>query len=306
MGMARRHLAWDKPLLVMDWPSWLPWWLDRQPFSYKEHGQIIFSTHVYGAFGVKGQQEVRDAFANDLDLIAEFYTHSRYKIVVSEYAVSRHGPGDPRRDPFEYHSLANWYVHQFNQHGIGSAVWNFDAGKWVRAWGPVALNQVGMHPIHWREIFSVAAPLPSHRIHPNPAQLTPFPPEPPPSRRHRAVELAASYYYLLMPLLVGFFFLCGCRNLRAWVCGCFKAPPAGTLMVSTSRCEETLSFKETAPRLEAPLDEERSISVSTEEEEEEEPPEYRLLATLAPIDEQSHEDDESGSDNASAFWSTML
>jgi len=66
--------------------------------------------------------------------------------------LNNHGTGGANDDAFDYNSLANWFVHQFNQHGIGSMVWNFDAGPC--AWGPVAADKVGKRPIEWKTIFN--------------------------------------------------------------------------------------------------------------------------------------------------------
>jgi len=151
---ARRHLDWDKPLVIMDWPRWLSWWQEQQPFSYGKHGRILFSTHLYDAVGVRDQEDVRRCFAEDIAKITDFVQKSKYDIIVSEWALSGHGNGTPREDPFDYHSLANWLVYQFNQQSLGSVVWNFDAGYWSHVWGPVAAANMGARVIDWRGIFS--------------------------------------------------------------------------------------------------------------------------------------------------------
>jgi len=154
--VARRHVHWDVPLVIMDWPGWLPWWKDQEVFSYAAHGRIVFSTHTYylDAF-MTGQEETRQYFASgDIAKIADFYLHSRYDIMVSEYALNNHGSGSALDDAFNYNSLENWFVNQFNQYGMGSMLWNFDAGEMMEAWGPVTVERLGASPIDWKKIFT--------------------------------------------------------------------------------------------------------------------------------------------------------
>mmetsp|Transcript_2108 Transcript_2108/g.6234 ORF Transcript_2108/g.6234 Transcript_2108/m.6234 type:complete len:659 (+) Transcript_2108:82-2058(+) len=146
---ARRHLTWDVPLLIMDWPRWLSWWTYMRPFSYEKHGRVLFSTHVYRFNEVTNQIKARGALVADLSMIFEFHAYSKYEIAVTEFALNSHGR------VFDYDSLANWLVHQFNMHGAGSAVWNYDAE--VPSWGPVANPKVGARPIQWAQIFPAPA-----------------------------------------------------------------------------------------------------------------------------------------------------
>jgi len=151
----RKHLPLDKPLMIMEWPDQLGWWKDRKPFNYASHGRILFSTHVYPAEGADtiDQQAARDAVAPNLAGIKNFHLGSPYPLVVTEYALAGHGSAMPE-DLFDYNSLASWYVHQFNQFGAGSMVWNFDAKKDMPSWGPIAAPQVGSRPVDWEAIYS--------------------------------------------------------------------------------------------------------------------------------------------------------
>mmetsp|Transcript_110353 Transcript_110353/g.312041 ORF Transcript_110353/g.312041 Transcript_110353/m.312041 type:complete len:642 (-) Transcript_110353:309-2234(-) len=155
---ARRYLDRDTPLIIMDWPRWLGWWNAQQAFSYAEHGRVMFSTHMYDASGVTDQDAVRRYFSGDMATISHFQSVSKYDVFVSEYALSGHGSGEPNVDAFDYHSLANWLVHQFNRHSLGSAVWNYDAGFYVRTWGPVASTNLGARPVEWSRIFGLRPP----------------------------------------------------------------------------------------------------------------------------------------------------
>jgi len=153
---ARKHLSKETPLVIMDWTSKLEWWHRRRPFSYKKHGRILFSTHLYHMGPeITDQNEARRSFRHEISLIKKFHLESIYDVLVTEYAVSGHGPGNPENDLFDYNSLANWYVHQFNKRGMGSMVWNFDASPSVRAWGPVEqAGRLGGSPIAWKKILS--------------------------------------------------------------------------------------------------------------------------------------------------------
>merc|ERR1712032_1034401 len=112
-------MPWEKPIIIMDWPSWLEWWMTQPPLLFGEYGHIKFATHLYwlGPF-IVGQAEARATYAQDLEKIRQFYANTRYDIVVTEYALNNHGSGSPSDDAFDYNSLANWFVHIFNQNGI--------------------------------------------------------------------------------------------------------------------------------------------------------------------------------------------
>jgi len=150
---ARQHIIKNKPLIIMDWTRWLGWWQKERAFTYAKHGRIMFATHVYGADGVTDQLDVRSRLSSDMEAISEFFTQSEHSIFVSEYALSGHGTGELCKDPFDYHSLANWFVHQFNQFGAGSVVWNFDAATTERPWGPVATRRLGSGEVEWKQIL---------------------------------------------------------------------------------------------------------------------------------------------------------
>jgi len=156
---ARQHLHPDVPLVVMDWTKWLPWWKNQNVFNYRDHGRVVFSTHLYDGFGVEHQSVVRQAFQADLSAVEDFYCNSKHEVIVSEYSLSGHGNGNPGVDPFDYHSLANWLVPQISQRSLGSAVWNYDAAIFSRIWGPVAHDNLGVRPVNWAKIFDVP-PLP--------------------------------------------------------------------------------------------------------------------------------------------------
>merc|ERR1712113_1309742 len=106
---ARKHLAPDKPLMIMEWPAQLAWWKDRRPFNYASHGRIVFSTHVYAGPGADtvAQQAARDSVAINLGGIKDFHFGSPYPLVVTEYALAGHGSAGPE-DPFDYNALASW------------------------------------------------------------------------------------------------------------------------------------------------------------------------------------------------------
>jgi hypothetical protein len=154
---ARKHIDLKVPLVIMEWPRWLSWWSQKTPFSYKEHGNIIFAAHLYYMGpDLVDQQESRWAFEADLSSVAEFHLHSRYEIFVSEFGLNSHGSGVPEDDYFDYNSFANWFVHQSNRFALGSMVWNYDGPG---AWGPVAnKGTLGAVPIEWNQIFSSTGP----------------------------------------------------------------------------------------------------------------------------------------------------
>jgi len=141
----------------MEWPDKLPWWKSQHPYTYAAQGVVMFSTHLYYMAGKSGlylvdQQDARSHFDKDIEGLRDFHLNCNYPLMVSEYGMNDHGSGD-QNDPFDYSSLANWYVHQFNQFGLGSMVWNFDAASNVAPWGPVAAPRVGTQPIDWPRIF---------------------------------------------------------------------------------------------------------------------------------------------------------
>lgn len=155
---ARKFLDKNTPLIVMEWPDKLPWWKRQHPYTYATHGVVMFSTHLYYMAGKSGlylvdQQDARSHFDKDIAGLRDFHLNCNYPLMVSEYGMNDHGRGD-ENDPFDYNSLANWYVHQFNQFGMGSMVWNFDAASNVAPWGPVAAPRVGTQPIDWPRIFA--------------------------------------------------------------------------------------------------------------------------------------------------------
>lgn len=158
--VARQYLDKNTPLVIMDWTKMLPWWKKQKPFSYHEYGRVIFSTHMYDGFGVYQQNGSRRAFYPDLSMVEDFFIGSKYEVIVSEYSLSGHGSGNPKDDSFDYHSLANWLVHQISQRSLGSAVWNYDAAVDSRVWGPVAHDNLGKRPIRWKDIFESGGPRP--------------------------------------------------------------------------------------------------------------------------------------------------
>merc|ERR1719343_1324220 len=111
----------------------------------------MFSTHIYpGGPETTEQQQARSAFANDVALVSSFHNSGPYEIFVSEYSLAFHGAGDGR-DPFDYAGLASWFVHQLNQQGAGSMLWNFDGAG---AWGPVSHSVGSAGAVPWAAIFA--------------------------------------------------------------------------------------------------------------------------------------------------------
>lgn len=155
IGAARKHMDWDKPILIMDWPAWLPWWKEKESFDYSSHGRIVFSTHVYHLDRDTTRQETtRALMSDDLRTLWDFHWRSKYELVVSEYALSGHGSAFAGDDPFDYSSLGNWMASQFRAAGLGSMVWNFDAAPWLPSWGAVAATKVGNDAVDWRRILT--------------------------------------------------------------------------------------------------------------------------------------------------------
>jgi len=152
IAAARKHLPLEQPIVIMEWANTLSWWRDRKPFWYKAHGRIMFSTHVYSLNAeTTEQQAARSAVGPDVGFIKDFHFTAKYPLIVSEYCLAGHGSANPG-DPFDYKSLADWYVHQFNQFGRGSMLWNFDANQSMPSWGPVATNLVP--PQDWLKSFT--------------------------------------------------------------------------------------------------------------------------------------------------------
>merc|ERR1711920_802684 len=91
--------------------------------------------------------------AGDASLISEFFKHSRYDIIVTEYTLAGHGAG------FDYTSFAGFMVHQFSALAGGSMVWNFDVAPWMRPWGLVAARKENPNDawVDWRRIFQERA-----------------------------------------------------------------------------------------------------------------------------------------------------
>jgi len=149
IAAARKHLPKTKPLIVMEWTQFLHLWYAWKPFSYKHHGRILFSTHLYVMHHLGSQSAARAAYSADLKRIRRFST-GRYDIMVTEWAMQNHGTATPA-DPFDFNSFAHFMVHQMNEYSIGSAVWNYDS--FMRRWGPVAEVNLGTHPVDWKDIF---------------------------------------------------------------------------------------------------------------------------------------------------------
>jgi len=112
----------------------------------------VFSRHLYQypEDWTTDQQKARDSFQQDLDILSDFHENTGSEIFVSEYALNSHGNGKGD-DSFNYGALTHWFVHQFNQHGLGSMIWNYDS--WYEAWGPGKHHQqIGTNPIPWEDI----------------------------------------------------------------------------------------------------------------------------------------------------------
>jgi len=149
---ARSHMDDDKPIVIMDWPVWLPWWQEHARFPYSSHGHITFATHVYSFAPQNDLPSAKAAYALPLEAIRNFTLQSGYEILVTEYALNSHGSGQDD-DQFDYNAFANWYVHQISQVAMGSMIWNYDS-YWT-AWGSVASQQVGNSQMDWKAINTV-------------------------------------------------------------------------------------------------------------------------------------------------------
>lgn len=156
MERARLHLDHDRPLVIMEWPSWLEWWKENADFNYQAHGKVAFSTHIY-AFPYPWTRTLPAAqasFQRDLEKMRAFAMHSGYRIMVSEFSLNSHGNGG-KNDWFDYNALAAWSVQEFERYGLGWMVWNYDS-FWA-AWGSVAKQQVGHFLVDWKKINGRAA-----------------------------------------------------------------------------------------------------------------------------------------------------
>merc|ERR1712032_569682 len=117
---ARVHLGRDKPIIIMDWPGWLPWWQDNAPRSYRDDGNILFSTHFY-KFPQPWTTDLDDAkhtFRRDFDNLQRFSQHSGYDLLLTEWGLNSHGSG--KNQVFDYNKFANWFVHKVGRWALGS------------------------------------------------------------------------------------------------------------------------------------------------------------------------------------------
>jgi len=148
---ARFHMGHDQPIVLMDWPPWLGWWMDNAKFTYPKHGNIIFATHFYKFPHpwTKALQSAKHDFHRDLHRLKNFFLNSGYDIMVSEWALNSHGNGDGG-DSFDYNAYAEWNIYNFNQLSMGSMIWNYDS-RWG-AWGAIASQKVGQSFVNWRKI----------------------------------------------------------------------------------------------------------------------------------------------------------
>jgi len=151
---ARKHLDKEKPLVIFEWAARMWYWRHRRNwFALEDYGRIMFSTHLsmYPSPPTTKQKEARDSFNGGIHAVRDFAFHTGYDVLVTEYALNSHGNGN-KDDHFDYHSLTDWFIHQFEQFAKGSMVWNFDS--FYPAWGPVAKAQVGSgKPVDWKAIL---------------------------------------------------------------------------------------------------------------------------------------------------------
>jgi len=162
IAAARKHLARDVPIVIMDWPDWLAsYWRYHAPstFSESQHGKIVFATHFY-QWPNPWATNLNDAKAlftwnfNDVDA---FTSNTNFEVMWTEWALNNHGGGGSD-DYFDYNGMASWCVGQFESKGIGSFVWNFDS--YYSSWGPVNSPQIGNSFIDWKNIFPKPSPTP--------------------------------------------------------------------------------------------------------------------------------------------------
>jgi len=151
---ARKHLNKEKPLIIFEWAARLWYWRHRRNrWAHKDYGRIMFSTHLfmYPDPPTVTQKAARASFNGVIHALHEFALHTGYDVLVTEYALNSHGDGT-KDDHFDYNSLTDWFIHQFEQFAMGSMIWNFDSV--YPAWGPVAEAQVGSgKPVDWKAIL---------------------------------------------------------------------------------------------------------------------------------------------------------
>jgi aryl-phospho-beta-D-glucosidase BglC (GH1 family) len=156
IAAARKHIAMDVPVVIMDWPDWLAsYWRSAAPatFSEAQHGKVVFSTHMYQwpnppETDLSNAERLFNGNFNDAD---SFTSATGFELIFSESAMNSHGSGGSD-DNFDYHGFAQWFVQQGDSKGAGSIVWNFDS-YWA-AWGPVNQQQVGNSFVDWSSIFA--------------------------------------------------------------------------------------------------------------------------------------------------------
>jgi len=151
---ARKHLDKGKPLVIFEWSARLWYWRHRRNwFTHEDYGRIMFSTQLFMYLNrpTVTQKTARDSLIGGINAISEFALHTGYDVLITEYALHSHRDGK-KDDHFDYNSLTDWFIHQFEQFAMGSMVWNFDS--FFPAWGPVAEAQVGSgKPVEWQEIL---------------------------------------------------------------------------------------------------------------------------------------------------------
>lgn len=154
ISVARKHIAKDIPIVIMDWAYWLQnYWKSRAKISFADGGNILFSTHMYPITmdPTTDLQVAKQTYYDDLNDASDFASSTGLQVLVTEYALAGHGNGDAS-DQFPYHNMTRWLVRKMDDLA-GGMVWNFDA---VGVWGSVDnADELG---ISWGDIYGVSPP----------------------------------------------------------------------------------------------------------------------------------------------------
>jgi len=132
-------LPLSKPLVIQDWTSWLNlYWKYNDLGSYEEVGRIIYDAHLY-----LGKQTSSQGARNSYTGLFKQLINFGKTFFIGEWAL------DNEASSTNLTSLANWFVNQANQFGIGSSIWNYDGPG---EWGSVARSH--WYNVSWQPAFS--------------------------------------------------------------------------------------------------------------------------------------------------------